>query len=266
MNIFWHEIRAHRKGLLGWSIGVWFTIVSGMAKFEGYSTAGNSSISEILKAFPKSVMAVFGMTGLDITKLIGYFGVLYLYIALVVTIHAGLLGADVIAEEERDKTSEFLYAKPITRTSALTQKLLAALVNILIVFGVSVASSIWIVAFYNKSNSLNGQVMTLMWGILFFQLLAFAFGAFFAGIFKKPKLAPTAITTVIMASYLVSVITQLNASLDFLKYLTPFWYFGAQKILADGHLEQLYVILSLVVITVLFALTYVFYNKRDLEV
>jgi ABC-2 type transport system permease protein len=178
-------MKAHWKGLLGWSIGVAFTVVSGMAKFEGYSASGSGNVSEILKAFPKPLMAVFGISGLDITHLIGYFGVLYLYLVLVVAIHAGLLGAEVIAEEERDKTSEFLYVKPVTRANALSQKLSAALANILIVFAVSVASSVWIVGFYNKNYDLNPQIMTLMWGVLFFQLLSFAFGAFFAGFFKR---------------------------------------------------------------------------------
>jgi ABC-2 type transport system permease protein len=266
MNIFWHELKAHWKGLLGWSFGVFFTIVSGMAKFEGYSASGSGNVSDILKAFPKPIMAVFGISGIDITHLIGYFGVLYLYIAIVVAIHAGLLGADVVAEEERDKTSEFLFAKPVTRTGVLTQKLLAALINMLIVFGVTVASSIWIVAFYNKSNSLNSQVMTMMWGILFFQLLSFAFGAFFAGIFKSPKRPATAVTVVVLTAYIASIAAQLNEKLDFLNKLTPFWYFGAPKILADGHLDNFYAGLSLVIIITLLFGAYFFYNRRDLTV
>jgi ABC-2 type transport system permease protein len=184
----------------------------------------------------------------------------------VVAIHAGLLGAEVIAEEERDKTTEFLYAKPISRVNAVTQKLLAALANILIVFGVSVATSIWIVGFYNKNYDLNSQVMILMWGVLFFQLLSFSFGAFFAGIFKKPKLPATAVTVVILSSYIVSVTTELTSGLDFLKYLTPFWYFGAPKILADGHLDSVYVLTSTILIVVLTVGVYFFYNKRDLSV
>lgn len=264
MNIFWHEMKAHWKGLIGWSFGVSFTIISGMAKFEGYSATGSNNISQVLKAFPKPLMAVFGMTGLDLTRLIGYFGVLYLYIVLVVAIHAGLLGAEVIAEEERDKTSEFLFAKPVARTNALTQKLMAALVNILVVFVVSVVSSIFMVGFYNKSYALNGQVMNLMWGVLMFQILAFSFGAFFAGISSRPKLPSTAITIVILASYITAVIAALNDHLDFLNKLTPFWYFGAPKILADGKLDPLYLGISVTLSVVLIILTYYFYNKRDL--
>ncbi|MGE5327704.1 MAG: ABC transporter permease subunit [Thiobacillus sp.] len=266
MNIFWHEIRAHWKGLIGWSIGILITIVSGMAKFEGYSATGTNSINQLISSFPKPLMAVFGMTGLDLTKLIGYFGVLYLYVVLVVAIHAGLLGAEVIAEEERDKTSEFLFAKPVSRINVMTQKLLAALVNILIVFGVTVASSIWIVDFYNKGSSLDSQVMMLMWGVLLFQLLSFAFGIFFAGVFRRPKMPATAVTVVILTSYIISVIAVLNTNLDFLNNLTPFWYFGAPKIIADGHLDPFYVTVSSALIIAMIMTSYLVYNKRDLKV
>ena len=267
MNVFMRELKSNYKGLIWWSIAIMITVVSGMAKFEGYGTAGSANnITALLAGFPKPVMAIFGMTGLDLTKLIGYFGVLYLYILIMVAIHAGLAGATIIAKEERDKTSEFLYPKPISRMKVLTAKLAAAATNILIIFGVSVASSIWIVGYYNQGYGLNSQVMALMWGVLLVQLLSFAFGAFFAGLFKNPKLPAVAVATVVVVSYLVSVSVDLSANLDFLKYLTPFKYFSAEKILAAGHPDPFYVVLSIVLSGALIGLTYFFYQNRDLNV
>lgn len=267
MNVFSRELKSNYKGLIWWSIGVLITVISGMAKFEGYGTAGSTAnISSLIAAFPKPVLAVFGMTGLDITKLIGFFGVLYLYIILVVAIQAGLSGATIISKEERDRTSEFLYPKPVSRSAVLTAKLAAAAVNILIIFGVTVASSIWIVGYYNKGYGLNSQVMALMWGVLLIQLLSFAFGALFAGLFKNPKLPAVAVTTVIMVSYLTSVSVDLSPNLDFLRYLTPFKYFSAEKILAAGHVDPLFVAITLSLSAVLIGLTYYFYQRRDLNV
>jgi ABC-2 type transport system permease protein len=180
--------------------------------------------------------------------------------------HAGLLGAEVIAKEERDRTSEFLYPKPVSRARVLSEKLLAAAANILLMFGVTVASTIWITGYYNKGYGLNNQVMLLMWGVLLFQIVSFAFGAFFAGIFKNPKLPATAISTVIMASYLAYVFVDISSNLSFLQYLTPFSYFSAAKILGDGRLDPFYVGLVLLVSTLLFVLTYIFYDRRDLTV
>jgi len=266
MNVFWREIRAHWKSLLGWSVGMLFMVVAGMGKFEGYGSTGNSGITQLIDRFPKAMLAVFGMTGLNLTTLIGYFGVLYLYIILMVAIHAGMLGAGIISKEEQDKTSEFLYVKPVSRNRVLTGKLLAGLVIILVLLGVTVISSVWIVGFYNKNYDLNSRVFILMAGVFMFQLLSFAFGAFFAGIFKNPKLPATAVTSVIMASYLVSVMVDLNGKFDFLRNLTPFQYFGAPKILAEGRLDPVFLATALGVSAILIVLTYIFYNKRDISV
>jgi len=266
MNIFRHEMKANLKALIWWSVGMAFTVASGMAKFEGYSTTGSTNITQLVEKFPKAMLALFGMTGLDLTTLVGYFGVLYLYVILMAAIHAGMLGANIIAKEERDQTSEFLYVKPVSRGRVLTEKLLAGLVNILILLGVTTAASIWVVGFYNKNYDLTPQVLTLMAGVFMFQLLAFVFGAFFAGIFKNPKLPAVAVTSVIMASYLTSVVVELNAKFDFLRNLTPFQYFGAPKILAEGGLDPVFLGLALAVSLLLLFLTYVFYNKRDFNV
>jgi len=267
MNVYFREIKSHWKGFLGWSAAIAFTIVSGMVKFQGYNTAsGKSSIGELLKTFPKPILAIFGMSGLDVTKMIGYVGIMYLYIVLIAAIYAALAGAEIISKEELDKTSEFLYPKPVSRSRVLTEKILAAATYQLLFFVVAVITNIWIVDYYNSGDSLTPQVMTLMWGVLLFQLVSFSFGVFFAGIFKNPKLPTAAVTTVVVSSYLLSVFIDINASLDFLKPLTPFQYFGAPKIIAESQLDPIYVVMVLAISALLFALTYYFYNNRDLTI
>ncbi|MET4560257.1 hypothetical protein ABIA69_001401 [Lysinibacillus parviboronicapiens] len=73
-----------------------------MAKYAGLSTSGQS-MNEIWTAMPKSLQAIMGTGALDISKVSGYFGVLYIYLLLMATMHAAMLGATIIAKEERDK-------------------------------------------------------------------------------------------------------------------------------------------------------------------
>jgi ABC-2 type transport system permease protein len=51
-----------------------------------------------------------------------------------------------------------------------------------------------------------------------------------------------------------------------LKYLSPFKYFEAKKVMADGSLDPVFIGLSVVIIAVLVSVTYVSYQKRDLNV
>src|SRR6059058_2084461 len=131
MNLFLREMRANRKSLLIWSIGVIFMVTAGMSKY-GALSGSKQSLGELMAQMPKSLQAIMGIGNLDISTAIGYFGILFVYLVLMAVIHALMLGATIIAKEERDKTSEFLLVKPISRQQIITAKLAAALVNVVV--------------------------------------------------------------------------------------------------------------------------------------
>lgn len=267
MHMFWHELHATYKGLLGWVAGVLLFQLSGYSKFSGFKEAASSNtLGSITNAFPKPLAVLFGMNDLNIADLVGYFGILYVFFALIAAIHAGLMGANIISKEERDKTSEFLFAKPVSRSRVLTAKLLAGLVNVLILFAVISISSIVGVGVTNGGNySLTPQIMNLMWGILGFQIFFFATGVLFAGIFKKPKLPTLLVTVVIVGSYFVSAISQLSDNLNWLRFTTLFRWFAAPSIINAGRVGWGYVT-AVALFSILFiVLGYIFYNRRDLR-
>src|SRR5690348_7714175 len=104
MTLFLREMRANRKSLIIWCVCVIFMVVSGMGKYGATESAGQS-MNEIISQMPKSLQAMMGVGSLDISSAIGYYGILFLYLILMATIHAMMLGATIIAKEERDKTS-----------------------------------------------------------------------------------------------------------------------------------------------------------------
>jgi len=265
MNIFFRELKAHWKGLLGWSIAMILLVASGMAKFSALGTGGQNA-NLVFAAFPKPVQAILGIQGLNLSTVIGYFGVLYLYIQLTATIHAAMLGAEIISKEERDKTSEFLFPKPVTRLRIITEKILAGLVNIIVLNIVTVASSIVMVAAFANNFLNNDMIIVMMAGLFIMQLLFFALGVALAGYFKNPKLPSIVATTILLGTYIIWVVIDLNSKLDFLKYFTPFKYFDASVLINDGRLDFVYVILSLVIISGLMLSAFLAFNKRDLKV
>lgn len=265
MNIFFRELKAHWKGLLGWSIAMILLVASGMAKFSALGTGGQNA-NLVFGAFPKPVLAILGVQGLNLSTVIGYFGVMYLYIQLTATIHAAMLGAEIISKEERDKTSEFLFPKPVTRQRILTEKILAGLVNIIVLNIVTVVSSIIMVAVFANNFLNNDMIIIMMTGLFIMQLLFFALGVALACFFKNPKLPSVIATTILLSTYIIWVVIDLNSKLDFLKYFTPFKYFDASVLIRDGHLDVIYVILSLVITYILMASALVAFKKRDLKV
>lgn len=265
MNIFIREMRAHRKSLIFWSLGIFLTIVSGMGKFSYYVESGQS-ITELISTIPKTLRAMMGFGDFDVTKASGFYGMLFLYLMMIVTIHASMLGANIIAKEERDKTTEFLMTKPVSRVRIVTEKLLAALVNVIVLNLVTLIFSITIVGNYSRGEDITHDILVLMAGMFIAQLMFLFIGTGIASISKNPKSSASVATTVLLVTFILSVTVDMNSSLEGLKYLTPFKYFDAADLMYGGGLKPVFVALSVVIIAVMASITYVFYKKRDLNV
>lgn len=265
MNIFIREMKAHSKSLILWSVGILFMIISGMNKYSYYAESGQS-MTDLISKIPESLRAVLGFGNFDVTLASGFYGMLFLYLLVMVTIHASMLGANIISKEERDKTTEFLMVKPVSRSRIITSKLLAALVNVLILNIVTLVLSIIIVDKYSRGEEVTGDILILMIGMLILQVLFLLIGTGIASISKNPKIAASAATTALLVAFILSIVVDMNSKLEGLKYVTPFKYFDAQHVMYGGGLDPVFVILSAVIIAALVCVTYVFYRKRDLNV
>lgn len=265
MNIFWRELKALRRSLIIWSIAIFLMIVSSIGKFKAYAETGQS-MNELLAQIPGSIKAVLGMGNFDLTKVSGFYGMLYLYLLLLATVHAALLGANIIAKEERDKTTEFLLVKPVSRTQIITAKLLAALFNIVVFNLVTLVFSIALMGKYAKGEDITAEIGTLMVGMFILQLMFLLIGTATAAAGRRPKSAASAATAILLVTFVISSLININGSLEPLQYLTPFAYFKAERLLGGGGFEPVFLLLSLAIIALLTVVTYVSYKKRDQHV
>ncbi|MCP8970332.1 ABC transporter permease subunit [Ectobacillus ponti] len=264
MNIWMREMRMAQKPLLLWCIGVILLVASGMAKYGGMSASGQS-MQDLIAAMPKSLQVMMGMGGFDLSTARGYYGVLYLYLLLAVSIHAVMLGANSIAREERDRTAEFLLAKPVSRHRVVGAKLAAAASQVLIVNAVSLAASLQLVQYYSKGKEDLGPVAVLLGGMLLVQLLFLHLGACLAAAIL-PQRAAAAGAGILLITFFLSFLIQLNENLACLRYITPFQYYEASRVLSSGRLEPVFVGLSLLLLGIFIILTYAGFHKRDLRV
>ena len=266
MNIFWREMKASRKSLLIWIVGIAAMVGSGMGKFSGMAESGGA-MSELMGDMPKVLQAVFGMNGLDISTVMGYFGMLYLYLVIMAAVHASMLGANVLAKEERDKTAEFLLVKPVGRMRVLLAKLLAVALQCLIFTGAMTICSIVFVAPYadGGATAITGDIFRFMLGMLFVQFVFASVGLAIAASVRQAKRAVAFSTGVMLLTFLLSVVIDLSGELDFASFLTPFQYFAAKNVLQDG-LSPLYMALSAGICLTAVDVAFRCYSRRDMEV
>jgi len=265
MNIVLRELKANLKSIVIWSLSMIFLIYAGMVKYSGFEAAGQG-INDLLSQMPDTLKSVFGMNGLDLTSISGFYGIFYLYFILLAGVHAVMLGAVIISKEERDKTADFLFVKPILRRSAITAKFIAALINVVVLNLVTLVSSILFVGMYNKGEPINDQIIRLMFSLLILQLIFLTFGAVIAAIARNTKKATSIATTLLLSAFILSVAIDINSNIDYLRFLTPFKYFDAAKIMLEGSFDTVYLLLSIAIIACCTAGTYISYNKRDLNI
>jgi ABC-2 type transport system permease protein len=265
MNVFFRELKSHRKSILFWCLGMVFLVYSGMVKYANLKSTGQS-IEGLMDQFPKAVKVIFGINGFDLSTVSGYFGVLFLYIALAATLHALLLGTEIISKEERDKTTEFLFVKPLSRLKVLLQKLWAALVCVTIVNLVTTVTSIYMVDYFNSGTSVTGIIIALMVGLYCLQLIFLSTGMAVAASTSSAKKASSIATAILLSTFILPFLTTVNDRLNFLKILSPFEYFDAKTIIDSAKVNLAYVVLSSAIILILVSLFFVLYKKRDLRV
>lgn len=239
-------------------------VLSGMAKYTAYSSGGQSAA--IFNDMPYSVKALLGMGSFDVTTMAGYFAMLFLYIELAVAIHAALLGAGIIAKEERDKTTEFLMIKPVSRKTVITSKLLAAFVNVAIVNIVTLVASVVMVTKYNKGPDITSEVIMFMLSMFIAQLIFLSLGAALASFMKSPKSSGSFTMGMLLIAFIISKITDLTDRLNVLNIFSPFKYFSYADLVGGKGLNIVIVMLSLLLVAAFAASTYIFYPKRDLNI
>ena len=264
MNIFFRELKANLKSLIIWCVVLILLVVVGAAKFTAYYN--NPSMLAVLSAFPKAVIDAMELKTFNLTTVTGFYGLMMIYYALMGGIAAAMWASDSISKEERDKTVEFSLVLPVSRGRVITGKLLAALVNsivfVLVTWGVS-----WAAAQQFKPDQAFNRFLALeMVALFIIELIFLAIGLLLGCAMKQYNNSGSIAIGIILGTYFLSVMSGMQANLDFLKYFTPFKYFDAGVLLQSGNLDPIYLLLSAAIVVVCVLAAYWTYNRRDLYI
>jgi ABC-2 type transport system permease protein len=264
MNIFLRELKANLKSLIIWSFIVVLFVAVGFSKFSAYYE--NPELLAILDSMPAAMLEAFNLTAFNLTTISGFYGVMFAYFALLLSIAAAMWGSDIISKEERDKTVEFSLTLPVTRSRLITAKALAALVNCivlgLITWGATLASA----GTYNPNQEFFDFAALGTVALFLIQLIFLAVGIFLGCAMKQHKRAGSVAVSVLLATYFFSIIAGLDKNLDWLKYFSPFKYFDPAALLRESKLDLGFVWLSVGIVVVALSGAYMTYTRRDLYI
>ena len=264
MNIFLRELKANFRSLLIWAAIVVLFVVLGVSKFSAYYN--NPDMLKLINDLPQAVRDVLNTQSFNMTTVSGFFGIMFTYYALLLGIAAAMWGSDIVSKEERDKTVEFALTMPVTRARLITGKALAALVNCVLLLGITWGASLISSASYQPDAAFFKFLALCMLALFFLQLIFLAAGILLGCAMKRYKLAVSTAVFVLLGTYFLSIVITLNKNLDFLRFLSPFQYFDAAALLHTSSFDGIFIILSLVIVAACMAGAYLTYSRRDLYI
>ena len=264
MNIFLRELKANFKSLVIWSVIITLLIMVAVAKFSAF--AGDPDMLAMMDSIPPAMLDALNMRAFNLTTLSGLYGVMFIYFGLLGAIAAAMWGSDMISKEERDKTVEFSLVLPVSRSRVVTAKSLAALVNcvafVLITWGVSLVA----VRSYSPDQAFYDLLALEMQAMFMIELIFLAFGLLLGCAMKQYKRSASTAVGIILATYVISILSVMQEKLDFLKYVTPFRYYDAGELFRSGRMDGNYLVLSAAIIVVCVVGAYLAYGRRDLYI
>lgn len=261
--IFLNELKQGGRSLLYWSVAILLAAAMGVAEYP-FLAENLDTIMSSIDLMPKAVLVIFGIDGFSLNTSLEYYLTMFYYYSLVAFFHAAHTGFLFIAKEERDRTADFLYVKPVGRTRTVAAKLIAGVVHLAAVASVTALSTILMMLPVLDAFHLLPVVLVTVLGMFLTQLVYFGLGAACAALFRRYRFGSMAAYGTVLVTYALAVAVRTFESAEILNVFSPFQYFPASNV-ANGGLDPRYIVLSLGVTGLAAAFTITKYRTRELR-
>lgn len=264
MRMYFRELKAGIKSLLIWTVVIAFLIFVAVGKFAAFE--GSPESLAVLDNMPPQLLDALSMRAFNLTTLEGFFGVMFVYFALMGAMAAALWGSEAISKEERDRTVEFTLVLPVPRRRIVTAKLLAALTNCALFVLFTWILSVIAVGGYAPERSLYDLLRLEMLAMFMIELVFLSMGTMLACVSKTPRRVGSIAIGLILWLYFLSIIAVMHEKLTWLKYLTPFGWFNASDFFSSGRFEPYALVLTGLTDVIFLFAAYAGYDRRDLYI
>ncbi|OGO18169.1 MAG: hypothetical protein A2Z14_18910 [Chloroflexi bacterium RBG_16_48_8] len=263
MNIYKHEFKMNFKSVIIWSLALSLLIFVFMSMFSTIARDAEL-LNEMMAKFPEELLMAFGMAGIDMSTVLGFYGLVFTFCQLCIAIQAANYGFSLVSVEERDQTADFLLAKPVRRTRILTSKLLAAITGLTITnLVVWISSYLFINMFRDGRAYETKPLLLLLLSIVMLQFVFLTVGMLISLLVKKVRNVTPYSMALAFGMYVMSAFGGMLGE-DKLEVITPFKHFEPNYIISNAAYDLPLVLISLSFIIISVAGSYMLYTRRNI--
>lgn len=260
MAVLQKELKKGSKGFLVWTLGIGFMLIVCIFLYPEMKTEmdGMNEMFSNMGAFTQA----FGMDQLNFGTLVGFYGIeCGNMMGLGGGLFAAYLGISMLSKEEKEHTAEFLLSHPVSRASVVAQKLLAVMIQIVVLNLVIFAGSVVAVKVIGEELPMKEWVL-LHAAYLFLQieiaLICFGISAFL----KRGSIGIGLGLAALF--YFMNLIRNISEDAEFLKYITPYAYADSADIVAEMSLDKTLILLGMGYMVVMVILGFLKYTRKDI--
>lgn len=261
-NIFRRELRSNLKSLLIWTFSIVAILVVASLEFAAFR--GNVELLESMESFA----VFFQALGVEITDLStpeGFVSLESVYLYIPLAIYGTLLGGSIISKEERDKTAEYLFTLPVSRSKVLVSKIFVAVFYNIVINLLVIIATLLTYAQYSPTAAFYDFLFNLSIGLFGTQMVFMSIGMLMAATLKQYKKSGAVTLGIVIGTYFLFVLTGFTDKIDFLRFFTPFKYFAAKDMLNGTYYIE-YILISIAIVITGIVGLFVFYRRRDLNI
>ncbi|MFH1964357.1 MAG: ABC transporter permease subunit [Acidobacteriota bacterium] len=262
LAIFWRQLKKNGIMIMGWGLGLG---ILGFYLFDIYETifVANANVADFIGAFPEELMAFFGQQGGLITPTSFLSLEFFSYMPLILGIMVVSAASGLVARREEDGTLELVIAQPISRSRVFWGKLLALLVSLVLILGLTWSGfaigmgqggtfdfSLW---------QMSRAFISLFAVLLVFQSLALLLSM----VLPSSTTAGLVSGFLVVVFYFVSSLSNIDENLEGINRFSPMKYYQGGEAIEQFELNNLLILLAVAIVLIL--LSWIVFERRDLR-
>ena len=261
MTLVRHELKQSRISLIVWALSIASLLAVCVFLYPSMKSEMDT-VSEMFSSMG-SFTAAFGMDKVSFGTLIGFYVVeCGNIVGLGGAFFAALCGISVLAKEEKEHTAEFLMTHPVSRWRVVTDKLIAVLLQLVLLNVVVYLTAVVSIALIGED--IPWKELNLLHLAYFFLQVETASVCFGISAFLRRSGMGIGLG-IAMLFYFLNLVANITEQADFLKYITPFGYAEGADIVNSLSINGEMLAVGSAFTVAGIVISYVKYCKKDLR-
>ncbi|MCI5668352.1 MAG: ABC transporter permease [Oscillospiraceae bacterium] len=261
MTIYIKELKQSCRSLCIWTASIAFMMLVCILLFPEMKSEMDS-VSDLF-ANMGGFTAAFGMDKLSFGEIMGFYGIeCGNVLGIGGGFFAALAGISVLANEEKERTAEFLLTHPVSRFSVVSQKLLSVLTQVVVLNVVVVGVSLISAAAIGEEFEMKEFILLhIAYLIMQLEISCICFGI--SAFIRRGSIGIG--LGLALALYFLNIVCNISEQAEFLRYITPYAYADASSIISESKLDFGLIAVGAAVAVIGAAVGFFRYLKKDIS-